>query len=196
MLAAHLLVDDDRERVIRSRNARRSRSPWNERQQLGLAGEVGDAVLLVDLFAEELRDIGVDAEAFLEADLMFLGELIAQGEEERFVAAEGDEGAAHLARPVVLDDGRHLAVVADDDELAVVLEGKGAHDGLGEIDLGGFVEDQQVAPAILKEGRRLCRMVFRDAIDPGQGARDDAMGSESICILAAVAFVSYRGRAQ
>ena len=104
-----------------------------------------DAVLFVDLLAQELGDIGMHPEALLEADLMLLGELIAQGEEERFVAAEGDEGAAHLALPVVLDDGRHLAVIADDDELAIFLQGERAHDGFGEVDLGSLVEDQQVA---------------------------------------------------
>ena len=53
--------------------------------------------------------------------------------------------------PVVLDDRRHLAVVADDDQLAIRLERQGRHHRLGQVHLRGLVEHQGVDEVVAEE---------------------------------------------
>ena len=53
--------------------------------------------------------------------------------------------------PVVLDDRRHLPVVADDDQLAVRLQRQRRHDRLGQVHLDGLVQHQQVAELVAED---------------------------------------------
>jgi hypothetical protein len=45
----------------------------------------------------------------------------------------------------MLDNGRHLAGVANDYQLAVGVEYKGSHTGFWEVHLGGLIQDEQMA---------------------------------------------------
>ena len=112
-------------------------------------GVVVDPVLGVDLPPQELRHVGVEPEALRELHHRWLERQ--EGHEQRLVGAELLERAARLARPVVLDDRRHLAVVADDHQPAVRRQGQGRHDRFRQVHLRGLVEDQAVGEVVPEE---------------------------------------------
>ena len=134
-------------------------------------GVIVDAVVPVDLLPEELGHAGVQPEALLEPDHGRLGPPEAQRVEQRLVDGVLLEGAAALALPVVLDDRRHLAVVADDDDLAGGVEQPGGHQRLGQVHLRSLVEHEAVdRPELL-----LCLPVrlVQDPDRSRQGAEDE-----------------------
>ncbi len=65
--------------------------------------------------AQEFRHVPVQAETFLEFDLVFVGNLPVQRQVERFKYREPLERPPRLACPIVLHDRRHLPVITDND---------------------------------------------------------------------------------
>ena len=170
-LALGFVVDDDDERVLRGEDGGdEGVGDGAGLDQVAALGVVGDAVLGVDLAPQELGHVGVEAEALREFDHRWReGE---EGGEEGLVGAELLEGAARLAGPVVLDDRRHLAVVADDDEAAVGRQGEGGHDRFRQVHLRGLVEDQAVGEVVAEE--IFGPAVLDQTVDAAGGGRDHA----------------------
>ncbi len=98
--------------------------------------------MTVDLLTQELGHDRVQTETLGELDHGRMER--PQGVEERRIDLELLESPPRLGLPVVLDDGRHLAVVAHHDDLAVRPQRQGRHDRLGQVHLRGLVQHQAV----------------------------------------------------
>src|SRR5690606_21198768 len=73
-------------------------------------------------------------------------------------------------RPVVTDDRRHLAVIADDDETAVGPQRQGRHDGLRDRHLRRLVENDAVDEVMAEE------ILLHHVVDAARRGGDDAPG--------------------
>ena len=171
LLALVLVVDHHHDRVPRREDRGDEGVGVGERRQgVAPARVVGDAVARVDLAAQELGHLRVEAEALRELDQRQPERQ--EGQEERVVGAVLLEGAPPLAGPIVLDDRRHLAVVADDDQVAVGPQGQGGHRRLGQVHLRGLVEDQAVGDGVAEELLRPA--VLEQPADPRRRRGEDA----------------------
>ena len=121
-------------------------------QHVRLLRVVGDAVVPVDFLAQELGHRRMKPETLGEPDHRRV--LRPQRVEQAFVHLILTEGAAGLPVPIVLDDGRHLPVVADDDQRGVGLHRQRRHDRFGQVHLAGFVQHQQIAEFVAEDALR------------------------------------------
>ncbi len=147
-------MHDNHDRVVRIEHGRLERIV--ERMagdDLRLARVIGDAVLVIDLAAQEFRHLGMEAEALGEPDHRLIARFHhrQQGQEKRLERAEFAECAPRLTAPVVLDDRRHLPVVADYDQVAIKLEREGRHHRFRQVHLGRFVQNQRVDEMVAEE---------------------------------------------
>ena len=113
---------------------------------------VGDAVVPVDLLPQELGHRRMEPERLGEPDHGRV--LRPQRVEQALVDLILAEGAAGFPVPIVLHDGRHLPVVADDDQRGVGLHRQRRHDRFRQVHLAGFVQHQQVAEFVAEDALR------------------------------------------
>ncbi len=121
-------------------------------QQVGLLRVVGDAVVPVDLLTQELCHRRMEPERLGEPDHGRV--LRPQRVEQALVDLVLAEGAPGFTVPIMLHDGRHLPVVADDDQRGVFLHRQRRHDRFRQVHLAGFVQHQQIAEFVAEDAFR------------------------------------------
>ena len=149
-LAALLVVGHHDDGMLRVQHGRHERiSLRRNRQQTLFLREIVQAIQRVNAAPQELGHIPVQAEGLLELDLHRVAGLhrLEQGTVDRVIL----EGPPRLILPVVLHDGRHLAVIPDHDHLPAGPQWQGRHDRLGQADLGRFVKHQQLEGRVIEE---------------------------------------------